>query len=239
MKIGAGKVGHRRVDGATVELGRPARHVPEQVGGERDVGRTGHAERLAVVQAVELRELVGVLNNQITDTVHDPTPFRGGHSAPRAVLEGAASSPHCAVDVLRVALGDACEHLTGSGINGVERLAASSLLELAIDEQRTGRRTEQPSALGEGDGNSHLVLLMKCVMLLLRHCWRRKVLLICVPPFTSVCCGLWLACDYGHNKLSNTDGAIDALARGPPKIPTSTEVVQPARQPRDWPLSAC
>src|ERR1035437_42981 len=79
--------------------------------------------------------------------------------------------------VLGVALGDTCQHLTRGGVEGVERLAAGGQLELAIDEQRTCRRTEMPSALGDRGGNSHspLVLLEISRMACLQHIESAKV----------------------------------------------------------------
>ena len=104
VEVGARHVGHRDVDRVALDLGGPAGHVVEQVGGQRHVSRLRHGERLAVVQRLELGELVGVLEDQVADPPDDPAALGRGHPAPRAVLERPARRPHRAVDVLGVAL---------------------------------------------------------------------------------------------------------------------------------------
>jgi hypothetical protein len=66
VELGA-RQGQRRRHGRCSFVAQPA--IPEQVGGERDVGGRGDGLRLAVVERIELGQLVEVLGDQITQTV--------------------------------------------------------------------------------------------------------------------------------------------------------------------------
>ena len=88
VEVGAGRVGHRDIDGVALDLGGPAGHVVEQVGGQRHVGRLSHRERLAVVQGLQLGQLFDVLEDQVADPPDDPAAIGGGHAAPGTVFEG-------------------------------------------------------------------------------------------------------------------------------------------------------
>jgi hypothetical protein len=106
VEVGAGHVGHRDVDRVALDLGRPARHVVEQVRRQRDVGAEGDGVGLAVVQALELRELLGVLEDQVADAPDDPAALGRRDAAPGAVIERGPGGPDGPVDVLGIALGD-------------------------------------------------------------------------------------------------------------------------------------
>ena len=109
-------------------------HVVEQVRGQRHVRGLRHGERLAVVQRLELGQLVGVLEDQVADPPDDPSPLGRGHPAPRALLERPARRPHRPVDVLGIALGDPGERLAGRGVGRLERLARRRVAPLPVDE---------------------------------------------------------------------------------------------------------
>jgi hypothetical protein len=125
----------------------------EQVGGERDVGRLGHGERLAVVQGLELGELVGVLEDQVTDPPDDPAALGRGHPAPGTVLERLARGPNRPVDVLGIALGNPGERLSGRRVGGLERLARGCVGPLPVDEQLTRGADELLDAAIQGYGH--------------------------------------------------------------------------------------
>ena len=67
----------------------------------------------------------------------------GRHARPRAGVEGAPRGAHRAVDVLRVALGDAREHLAGGGVERLEGLARCGLDPLPVDQHLAHRRADE------------------------------------------------------------------------------------------------
>ena len=159
VEVRARHVGHRDVDGLAVDLGGPAGHVVEQVGGERHVRAERDGIGLAVVERLELREFLRVLEDQVPDPPDDAAAVGWRHPAPRAVLERGTGRADRAVDVLGVALGDARQSLAGRGVRGLERLARRRIGPLAVDEQLTGGRDEGLDALIQGDGHRGLISL--------------------------------------------------------------------------------
>ena len=137
MEVGARHVRHRDVDCVALDLGRPPGHVVEHVRGQRHVGRLGHRERLAVVQRLQLGQLIQVLQDQVADPPDNPAPLRRGHPAPRAPIERGARRPYCPVDVLGVPLGHPGEGLARRRVGGLERLARRSVGPLPIDKELT------------------------------------------------------------------------------------------------------
>ena len=156
-------VGHREVDRVALELGRPTGHVVEQVRGQRHVRRLRHADRLAVVQRLELGQLVGVLEDQVADPPDDPAALRRAHPAPRALVERAARGPHSPVDVLGIALGDPGERLPGRGVGGLERLARRRVAPLPVDEQLSRGADEGFDVAIQGHGHV-MVISLGCVV---------------------------------------------------------------------------
>jgi len=95
------------------------------------------AERLAVVERLEHGELVGVLEDQVTDPVDDPAALRRRHPAPvRAlVVEAPARGGDREVDVDGLAVGHRAEALLRRGVEGLERPARDRLHPIAVDEE--------------------------------------------------------------------------------------------------------
>jgi len=122
VEVAVGRRQRRELDRAALELGRPARHVVEEVGRERNVRCARHRARLAVVQRLERRQLVGVLEDQIADAVHQLAPIRRRHAPPRrAVLDRAPRRAYRLVDVRGLAVTDVDERLLGRGIDRSKR----------------------------------------------------------------------------------------------------------------------
>jgi hypothetical protein len=107
----------------------------EQVRGQRHISSPRDRDRLAVIQRLQLGQLVGVIQDQVTDPPDDPAALGRGQSAPRPVIEGSARGADRPVDVLGVALGDAGERLAGGRIRRLERLARRRVDPLPADEQ--------------------------------------------------------------------------------------------------------
>ena len=135
VEVRARHVGHRDVDRVALDLGRPAGHVVEQVRRQRDVRAEGDGVGLAVVQALELRQLLGVLEDQVADAPDDPAALRRRDAAPGALVEGLPGGPDGAVDVLGIALGHVRQRLAGGRVGRLERLARGGVDPLPVDEQ--------------------------------------------------------------------------------------------------------
>ena len=157
-----GEVGERNM--FALDLGGPAGHVVEHVGGQRHVGDPRHTEGLAIVQAFELRQLVQMFQDQVADLVNDAAAGRRRHTAPRTV-QRPARGLYRRVDVGGVAFGNFGQQHFGGGILHLEHLARRGLNPFAVDQH--GPRLGQPVAQGcrnainrGADGHAALPILM-------------------------------------------------------------------------------
>ena len=85
-------VGHRQRDRVALDLGGPAGHVVEQLGGQRHVDRAGDADRLAVVEGLQLGELLQVLDDQVAELPDQPPPL-GRRSSPATARSRTPAAP--------------------------------------------------------------------------------------------------------------------------------------------------
>jgi hypothetical protein len=133
---------HRDRERRALDLRRPARHVAEDVDRERHVGGARHDLRLAVVEALELRELVGVRLEEVGELPEQAAAVRRRHRRPRAGIERAARGAHGALHVLAIAFRDLRDHLARRRVVARERLAGSGLDPLAVDQHRAAAGDE-------------------------------------------------------------------------------------------------
>src|ERR1022692_552369 len=89
-----------------------------------------------------MRQLIGVLEDQVPDPPDDAPALGRRHPAPRAVLERPARRPHGPVDVFGATLGDPGERLARRWVGRLERLARRGVGPLPVDEQLTRRADE-------------------------------------------------------------------------------------------------
>ena len=85
VELGAGDVGQRRRHGRAAELRRPAGHVPEEVGGERDIG--GGARRpsaLPLSSESSSASSSSVLGDQVAEPMDRAPALGRRHPRPRA-----------------------------------------------------------------------------------------------------------------------------------------------------------
>jgi len=75
------------VDGVALDLGRPPGHVVEQVRGKGHIGGLRDKEWLAVVERLQLSQLVDVLQDQVAYLPHDAPALGWRHPAPGSFLE--------------------------------------------------------------------------------------------------------------------------------------------------------
>jgi hypothetical protein len=122
-------------DGLALDLRGPAGVVAKVIDGERHVGRARHHQRLAVVEALELRELLAVLLDQVRQPPQQLAALARVHSGPRAQVEGAPRSLHGAVDVLGAAPGDVGDGVLPGRVLDSEGLARGGGHEAPSDQQ--------------------------------------------------------------------------------------------------------
>jgi ParB family chromosome partitioning protein len=130
-------------DGLAFDLGRPTGVVAEVVDDERNVGDARDADRLAIVERLELRELLGVGLDQVGQLPDRAAALGRGHAAPRTALEGAPRRAHGAIDVFLLTGCHLGKRLFGGGIVGGERLAGGRLGPLAIDEHAASTAADE------------------------------------------------------------------------------------------------
>src|SRR5262249_47793398 len=87
-----------------------------------------------VMERLEPRNLVGVLEELLTDSPEDPAAFAGGQSGPRAV-ERRARRDHGGVDVAPAGRRYRRDDLLGRRVDDVERLTAGGVAPGAVDEE--------------------------------------------------------------------------------------------------------
>ena len=115
------------------ELVGPARVVEEMRRGERDVHVPGLLDRLAVVQALQHRELAGALLDGAGDPVQVLGPLPAGHRAPACRRRFAGRATARSTSPARP--GDLGQHLLGGRVQRLEVPPVGGRDELAVDEQ--------------------------------------------------------------------------------------------------------
>ena len=131
----AGAVGPVDRDRLALDLGRPARVVAEVVDGERHVGGARHRERLAVVEALELRELLGERFDAIGELPEQAPALGRIHAPPGARVECAPRGGDGALDVGGAALRDLRDRALLRRILDGEAAAVGRGREASIDQQ--------------------------------------------------------------------------------------------------------
>jgi hypothetical protein len=123
----------------------------KQISCERHVGGLGNGKRLAIVQGLELGQLIDVLEDQITDLPDDAAPIGRGHARPRTVLERPPRRSYGPVDVLGVTFGDGGETVACRRVRSDECAARRGVDPLTVNEQLTLCRDEVVDSLIERD----------------------------------------------------------------------------------------
>ena len=116
-----------------VDLGGPAGHVAEQVDGQRDVGRPGHGQRLAVVERFQFGEFVAVFFQQVAQFPDQAAALRGGHFGPRPRLERPPGRMDRGVDIGLIARGTMGDDLARGRIVDLKSLSQPGRFPLPID----------------------------------------------------------------------------------------------------------
>ncbi len=140
-----------RRDGRALDLGRPARVVLEVGDAVGHVDPLGELQRLAVVERLELGQLLlDVACDELGERLDPPAALGGGQLAPRrADLERAPRGRHRRVDVVGAGKRDLRGDGAGRGVVRRERPAVGGRAPLAVDEQAVLAGEERPRRLGE------------------------------------------------------------------------------------------
>jgi hypothetical protein len=133
VEVGAG----RDRDRLALQLGRPARKVPEVVDRHRQVVVTRQPQRLAHVQHLELGQRVGVTFKQLCDAPQELAALGRSDLLPVA-LGRRGRRGHGPVDVLAVGRGAAHQRLAGRRVQRLERGAVRGVGPVSADEQLGG-----------------------------------------------------------------------------------------------------
>ena len=111
------------------------RHVAEVVTGAGHVDDARHELGLAVVDALELGELIGVLVDQLGQAPHQAFTLRGQHVRPGPGLERRAGRSHSAIHVLGISIGDLGDFAPGRRIDDPDQVPRLRFDPLASDQQ--------------------------------------------------------------------------------------------------------
>ena len=140
----------RRRDRVVQLVGR-LRIPAERLDRLRQVRLATIRDRLARLERLDQRQLLGVRLDQVGQAQEDGLALGGGAARPAAVVEGSPGGGYGEVDVRGVAGGDVGQHLSGRRIFRREALAAEPRPEGAFDEcvstERRHRRDRHGSLL--------------------------------------------------------------------------------------------
>ena len=156
----------RHVERRAFDLRGPAGHVAEIVARAGHVHDARHLLRLAVVDALELGELVGVLIDEVGEPPDQRFALGGQHRRPGAALEGFAGGGDGFVDVRAARVGDRGYFGAGGRIDHGNALVRCRRHPFAADQEpsrppQKGRDTGRWRWLGS-DRETHAIPRYLC-----------------------------------------------------------------------------
>ncbi|MNQ39745.1 hypothetical protein D3C85_533740 [compost metagenome] len=145
---------HRHVDGAALDLGRPAGHVAQEVDGQLHVHHLGHGGTLAIVQAFQLRQQLGVALHQVGEFPQQVLPLPGAGAGPGRIVERLAGGKYGAVDIFRCGPWHHAQHFAGGRVVQGHGLAVGGLDPFGANQHARGA-LDKGGGGGERGCNSH------------------------------------------------------------------------------------
>ena len=130
VHVGRGHRQHRALD-----LGRPAREVAQVRDRAGDVDVAREVDRLAVVERLDLGELLRVVFDGLREGEHDPLATARGHARPGTVGERGARGGQRAGDVRGAGVRDLRDLPPGRRVERRERTAVGGRGALRADQQ--------------------------------------------------------------------------------------------------------
>ena len=153
MELGTRACGNRRIEGRAFELRGPAGHVAEIVAGVGHIDHAGDELGLAVVQALQFRQLIGVLLDEVRELPQQRFALHRQHVVPGPLLEGCARGRHRPVHVGLVGVGDDGDLASRSPDPSPEcALADAGLDPLPADQQPRADAAGSGRSVAEGSG---------------------------------------------------------------------------------------
>ena len=142
-------VGHQRqrhLDAGAFDLGRPTGHVAQEVDGQLHVHHLCDGSAFAIVQALQLRQQLGVALHQVGEFPQQVLPLPGAGTAPGRVIERVTRGEHGAVDIFRRGPWHHTKHFAsgrvvqghGLAVGGLDPISADQHARCALDEGRSG-----------------------------------------------------------------------------------------------------
>ncbi len=138
LALGVGEGVVDRLAGRTVEGEGEGGEVLVVVGRVRHVDGAAQADRLAHVEALQLRDLVRVLPDQLGHPVQDPAALASGRRGPRTAVEGLARGTYGRVHVGRRRLRDGRDDRAPGRVDHLRTRSVGRLAPLPSDEQSPG-----------------------------------------------------------------------------------------------------
>lgn len=138
MELGTGHEGYGGFYAAAFNLGGPACHISEEVDGQLNVHSGGHSHGLAIVQALQFCQRLGIRFDQVREPPQQPFPFHRLHPAPGGILKGSACNPYGKVDIRCCSAGNPGQVVPIGWIDDVQELIAATLRTLVSNQQGMG-----------------------------------------------------------------------------------------------------
>jgi hypothetical protein len=125
----------RHRNGLAHKARRPSSHVAEHIDRAADVVAARIGDGLAIVERLDLGELVSVLFEEVAEVPHKPRALGGRDARPRAGFKRLPRRLHRKVDVGFVARGDVRDDFLRRRILDLKGLAALGLDPFAADRK--------------------------------------------------------------------------------------------------------
>ena len=126
----------------------------EEIRGQWNIRHAGHTDRLSVIERLELREFIEMVEDQIADVPKDLPAFGGREPSPGSLVERMPRRVDRVIDVLGFAFGHLGDDFTGGGIEDRKRFARRGVDPFAVDEHLLGTRKKLAHIRGESVQNA-------------------------------------------------------------------------------------
>src|SRR5262249_39607931 len=123
---------------------RPAGIITERLNRPRNIHIAGLEERLAIIERLQLGELVLMFLDEVGDTQKDFRSLSWLLVRPWPFIKGFARSFYRTIDIYGIPLGDHCQGLSRRRVHGDKRFARGGIDPFAADEHLLTGRGDKP-----------------------------------------------------------------------------------------------
>ena len=139
-----------------MDLGRPSRHVAEDIHGRRHVDRQRMMYRLAIVIAFKKGQFLRILLDLARDRFDDPAPIQRPHARPCGGLERGPRALHGPIHILCGARRHIGEYLSGRRVLDIDSAPIRRLFPVATDQHAgRGQANLMPDVTVKAIGGEH------------------------------------------------------------------------------------